>query len=239
MGRAAEEKVGETLKEHVAHEGRAAVIFASAPSQDEFLAALRADLTIPWNRITAFHLDEYVGLAAVDPASFRRFLVDRLFGHVPVRAFHGLDGRARDLPEECARYAGLLRLERPGLAVLGIGENGHLAFIDPPVCDFSDPADVRVVELDEDCRRQQVHDGAFGSVEEVPRTALSLTVPRIMAVPQAVAIVPGPAKRAAIKASLEGPLRRACPASILRRHPDVTLFLDRDSAAGLERGEKR
>ena len=238
MGRAAAERVAAMLRDLTARDGRAAAIFASAPSQNEFLEALRADASVPWDKITAFHLDEYVGLGADHPASFRRFLADRLFDHVPVRVFHGLDGRATDLPRECARYADLLRQERPGLVVLGIGENGHLAFIDPPVCDFSEPADVRVVELDEDCRRQQVHDGAFGSVEDVPQTALSLTVPRIMAVPQAVAIVPGPAKQAAIKASLEGPVRRACPASILRRHPDATLFLDRESAAGLEKGGK-
>jgi glucosamine-6-phosphate deaminase len=239
MGRAAAQRVATDLRELVARDGRAAAIFASAPSQNEFLMALRADATIPWQKITAFHLDEYVGLDPEHPASFRRFLADRLFGHVPVRAFHGLDGQARDLGAECARYAALLRQARPGLVVLGIGENGHLAFIDPPVCDFADRADVRVVELDEVCRNQQVHDGAFPRVEDVPRTALSLTVPYIMGVPRAVAIVPGPAKRGAIKAALEGPVTAACPASILRRHPDATLFLDDDSAAGLEKGGTR
>ena len=233
MGAAAARAVGDAIRALLARDGKAAVIFASAPSQNEFLAALRREPGIDWPRLTAFHLDEYVGIAPDHPASFRRFLVDRLFAHVKVAAFHGLDGQAPDLAAECARYAALLRDAAPGLAILGIGENGHLAFIDPPVCDFAEPLDVRVVDLDEPCRRQQVNDGCFRSLDEVPRTALSLTVPFLMRVPRAVAIVPGPAKRAAIAAALEGPVTTACPASILRRHRDATLFLDEDSAAGL------
>jgi glucosamine-6-phosphate deaminase len=236
MGLAAARAVADALRDLLAREGRAAVIFASAPSQNEFLAALRQEPGIEWPRLTAFHLDEYVGVAPDHPASFRRFLVDRLFAHVKVAAFHGLDGQAKDLAAECARYAALLRREAPALAILGVGENGHLAFIDPPVCDFAERADVRVVALDEPCRRQQVHDGCFPSLADVPRTALSLTVPYLLRVPRAVAIVPGPAKRAAIAAALDGPVTTACPASILRRHRDATLFLDEDSAAGLRSG---
>jgi glucosamine-6-phosphate deaminase len=232
-GLAAARAVAEAIRDLIARDGRAAVIFASAPSQNEFLAALRQEPGIDWPRLTAFHLDEYVGIAPDHPASFRRFLVDRLFAHVKVAAFHGLDGQAPDLAAECVRYAALLRQEAPALAILGIGENGHLAFIDPPVCDFAERADVRVVELDEPCRRQQVNDGCFPTLAEVPRTALSLTVPLLMQVPRAVAIVPGPAKRAAIEAAIQGPVTTACPASILRRHRDATLFLDEDSAAGL------
>jgi glucosamine-6-phosphate deaminase len=233
VGRAASAVVSEHLREAVAREGRAAAIFASAPSQNEFLAALREDTRIPWDKITAFHLDEYVGVSARHPASFRRFLTDRLFDHVPIRAFHGLDGEAVDPRAECERYAGLLREARPSLAILGIGENGHLAFIDPPACDFAEPLDVRVTELDEACRAQQVHDGSFATLDAVPRTALSLSIPFLMRLPRAVAIVPGPAKRAAIKAALEGPVTCACPASILRRHPHATLFVDEASAGGL------
>jgi glucosamine-6-phosphate deaminase len=233
LGRAAARAVAAEIRTLLARDGEAGVIFASAPSQDEFLAALRAMPDIDWRRLTAFHLDEYVGMGPTHPASFRRFLTDRLVDHVPVRAFHGLDGEAKDLAVECARYSGLLRGARPGLAILGIGENGHLAFIDPPLCDFFEPKDVRVVELDEACRRQQVNDGAFARLEDVPRRALSLTVPFILSVPRAVAIVPGPAKRAAIEAAVRGPVTRACPASILRRHRDATLFVDEDSAAGL------
>jgi len=235
LGRAAARMVAAHLRDEVARCGRAAVVFASAPSQNELLAALRADPDVPWTKLTAFHLDEYVGVGSDHPASFRRFLTDRLLDHVPVGAFHGLDGKAKDLGAECERYADLMRRAAPGLAILGIGENGHLAFIDPPMCDFHDPADVRVVELDEPCRRQQVHDGGFPRIEDVPRIALSLTIPRILAFPRAVALVPGPAKRAAIAAALDGPVTAACPASILRRHPDAGLFLDEDSAAGLSR----
>jgi glucosamine-6-phosphate deaminase len=233
MGGAAAQQVGEHLRETVERTGRAAAIFASAPSQGEFLAALRADPQVPWSRITAFHLDEYVGVSAGHPASFRRFLRERLFDHVPVQAFHGLDGEAKDPAAECARYAALLRQHAPSLVVLGVGENGHLAFIDPPDCDFADPLDVRVVALDEACRRQQVHDGVFARLEDVPPTALSLTIPFLMRVAEAVAIVPGRAKRAAVQAALEGPVTRACPASILRRHPRATLFLDDASAGGI------
>jgi len=235
MGAAAARLVAARIREQADRDGRAAVIFASAPSQNEFLAALRDDRTVPWPKVIAFHLDEYVGVGPRHAASFRRFLTDRLFDHVRVRGFHGIDGEAADQAAECARYAALLQRERPGLAILGIGENGHLAFIDPPVCDFADRLDVRVVELDEPCRLQQVHDGGFPRLEDVPRTAFSLTIPFLLRVPRAVAIVPGPAKRAAIKAALDGPVTAACPASILRRHPDATLFLDDDSAALVEK----
>jgi glucosamine-6-phosphate deaminase len=233
MGAAASATVADAIRGLVARDGTASVIFASAPSQNEFLVALRVAPGIDWTKVTAFHLDEYVGVAADHPASFRRFLVDRLFAHVRVAAFHGLDGRAPDPEAEAVRYAGLLRKHAPSLAILGIGENGHLAFIDPPVCDFAEPLDARVVTLDEPCRAQQVHDGCFATIEDVPRTALSLTVPFLMRVPRAVAIVPGPAKRAAVTAAVTGPVATSCPASILRRHPDATLFLDDASAAGL------
>jgi glucosamine-6-phosphate deaminase len=236
LGLAAARCVAAHIRDEVARRGQAVVVFASAPSQNELLAALRADPSVPWTRLTAFHLDEYVGVGRDHPASFRRFLVDRLFDHVPVGAFHGLDGKAADLRAECARYADHLRREAPSLALLGIGENGHLAFVDPPMCDFHDPEDVRVVELDEACRRQQVHDGGFDRLEDVPRQGLSLTIPRLLSIPRAVAIVPGPAKRAAVTAAVDGPVTTACPASILRRHGDARLFLDEASAAGLQGG---
>ena len=237
LGRAAARVVAARIRERADRDGRAAVIFASAPSQNEFLAALRADASVPWRKLVAFHLDEYVGVGPRHPASFRRFLTERLFDHVPVQAFYGIDGEAADQAGECARYSALLQRDRPQLAILGVGENGHLAFIDPPVCDFADKLDVRVVELDEPCRRQQVHDGGFARLEDVPRTAFSLTISFIMGVSRAVAIVPGPAKRAAVKAALDGPATTACPASILRRHTNATLFLDEESAALVERTE--
>jgi glucosamine-6-phosphate deaminase len=239
VGRAAARLVSDEIVRLLARSGKAAVVFASAPSQNEFLAELRADTRIDWPRVTAFHLDEYAGVSKEHAASFRRFLQDRLFDHVPAAAFHGLDGEAADLAAEARRYADLLRRSRPELAILGIGENGHLAFIDPPCCDFAEPLDVRVVTLDEACRNQQVHDGSFARLEDVPRTALSLTIPFLMRVPTAVAIVPGPAKRNAIAAALQGPATCACPASILRRHPRATLVLDDHSAAALSIGNEQ
>ena len=214
--------------------GAAGIIFAAAPSQNDILASLRAGTRIAWPRVTAYHLDEYVGLPTGHPASFRRYIKEHLLDHVPVAEFHQLRGDAPDPEAEGARYAALLAQGKPDVAILGIGENGHLAFIDPPVCDFSDPRDVRTVELDAVCRMQQVHDGAFPRIEDVPRRALSVTIPLLMRTPRLVVVVPGPAKRRAIQAALEEEISEACPASILRRHPDAALFLDRDAAALLK-----
>jgi glucosamine-6-phosphate deaminase len=224
-GAAGAEIAAGIIREEIGRAGRAAVVFASAVSQDPFLAAMRAQ-EIDWARLTAFHMDEYAGMSGEHPASFRRFLRERLFDHVPVAAFHQLDGAAVDAEAECERYAGLLHEAEPCLVIMGIGENGHLAFIDPPVCDFSDPRDVRTVELDDVCRMQQVHDGAFARMEDVPRRALSLTVPFFLRVPRALVFVNGEHKSAAVRAALEGPIVEACPASALRRHPSAILFLD-------------
>jgi len=230
MGKAAAVMIGSALHGLIQLQGQAVVIFASAPSQREALAGLAGSAQIDWERVTGFHLDEYLGVDAGAPQSFRRFLSDHLLSRVSLGAFHGLRGEAADPEEECARYARLLQEHPPDVALLGIGENGHLAFIDPPYCDFQDPASVKVVPLDEICRSQQVHDGTFGSIEEVPKRALSLTIPQILKTPKLFAMVPGPAKRQAIQAALSGPISPGCPASILRTHKDATLFLDRDSA---------
>lgn len=218
------------IRDEIAKAGKAAVVFASAVSQDPFLAALRTQ-QIDWPRVTAFHMDEYAGMSARHSASFRRFLQDRLFGHVPVAAFHGLDAEAADREAECQRYAALLREAKPCLVIMGIGENGHLAFIDPPVCRFDEPRDVRVVDLDDVCRMQQVHDGQFATLDDVPRQALSLTVPFFLRVPRALVFVNGERKAAAVGAAINGPITEACPASALRRHPAATLFLDRAAAS--------
>ena len=235
MGAAAAAAVASELRRLTAERGRAVAVFASAPSQNEFLATLAATGGIEWPRVTGFHLDEYLGMDEAAPQSFRRFLLDRLVNKVDFGEFHGLRGESEDAAAECRRYAGLLDEDPPDFAVLGIGENGHLAFIDPPFCDFNDPEPVKVAELDEVCRTQQVHDGAFAALEEVPTDALSLTIPTIMSRPKLFAIVPGPAKAQAIKGVIEGPIETACPASILRNHPDAHLFIDRDSASLLSR----
>ncbi|HKQ51938.1 MAG TPA: glucosamine-6-phosphate deaminase [Pyrinomonadaceae bacterium] len=235
MGAAAAETVAAELRRLIEAQGRVAAVFASAPSQNEFLAALTDARDVDWPRVVGFHLDEYLGMDERAPQSFRKFLIDRLVSRVALKEFHGLRGEAEDGAAESARYAQLLAASRPDFAVLGIGENGHLAFIDPPFCDFEDPAPVKVVVLDQVCRTQQVHDGAFETLEDVPRHALSLTIPTIMACPKLFAIVPGPAKREAIRSTIEGPIATQCPASVLRRHADAHLFIDRDSAALLAR----
>jgi len=236
MGAAAANVVAEEIRRLIESKGKAVGIFASAPSQNEFLAALVEAPNVDWSRVVGFHLDEYLGMDDRAPQSFRRFLIDRLISKVPFGEFHGLGGDAEDGAAESQRYAALLAATPPDFAVLGIGENGHLAFIDPPFCNFNDPAPVKVVELDEVCRAQQVNDGAFATIDDVPRHALSLTIPTVMARPKLFAIAPGPAKRQAIKKTVEGPVETKCPASILRQHPDAHLFIDRESAALLSRG---
>ena len=230
MGKAAAAVIAAEIRRAIRERGRAIVILASAPSQNEFLANLAAAPDIDWSRVIAFHLDEYLGMDEQAPQSFRRFLIDRLVNKVPLGAFHGLRGDAPDGTEEANRYAELLKQNPPDFAVLGIGENGHLAFIDPPFCDFNDPKTVKVVELDEVCRNQQVNDGAFATLDEVPRDALSLTIPTLMARPKLFAIAPGPAKRQAIRNTVEGAISTQCPASILRTDADAHLFVDKDSA---------
>lgn len=230
LGRAAAQQVAACLRRLIHNRGRAVAVFASAPSQIETLRELVLQPGLDWSRVTAFHLDEYVGLGEDHPQSFRTFLRRYLTRRVPLGAFHGLRGEASDPESECARYASLLRADPPDFALLGIGENGHLAFNDPPVADFHDPRDVKLVALDEVCRRQQVHDGLFARIEDVPGHALTLTLPAILRIPRIFAVVPGVRKRDAVAAALLGPLSTACPASILRTHPDADLFLDRESA---------
>ena len=230
-GEAGAEAAAAIIRDAIANRGKANIVLASAVSQDPFLAALRVHPGVAWNRVSVFHLDEYAGMSADHPASFRRFQRERVVDRLPLAAFHPLAGDAPDLAAECRRYASLLRDAEPCMVALGIGENGHLAFIDPPLCDFNDPQDVRTVELDDVCRMQQVHDGAFERIEDVPKRALSLTVPFFLRVPRALVFVNGPHKAAAVKAALEGPVAESCPASALRRHPAATLYLDPSAAS--------
>ena len=235
MGQAAAAVIAAEIRRAIQARGKAVVILASAPSQNEFLASLAEAPDIDWSLVTAFHLDEYLGMDDQAPQSFRRFLIDRLVNKVPLGKFHGLGGDAPDGAAEAKRYAALLEANPPDFAVLGIGENGHLAFIDPPFCDFNDPEAVKVVQLDEICRNQQVNDGAFASLDEVPRDALSLTIPTLLKRPKLFAIAPGPAKQQAIKNTVEGPISTTCPASILRTHPNAHLFIDVVAAEYLNR----
>lgn len=231
MGQAAAFDVAERIRQLLREQGWVRIVFAAAPSQNEFLAALGIAPGIDWGRVEAFHMDEYIGLADDAPQRFGNFLRGRLFERVKPGRVEYIDGSTVDAEAECARYARLLA-ERPvDIVCAGIGENGHLAFNDPPVADFNDPKMVKVVTLDEVCRMQQVHDGAFASIEEVPRAAISLTIPALMAARCIYCIVPGPTKTVAVRKTLKDPISTACPATILRRHPHAVLYLDRDSAA--------
>jgi glucosamine-6-phosphate deaminase len=211
-----------------------AVIFATGASQIETLAALTSIEGVPWPRITGFHMDEYVGLPVDHPASFRRYMREKLTDRVPLKHFHEINGNALEPQRTAAVYAEHLRAAGPQLCLLGIGENGHLAFNDPPVADFSDPLDAKVVELDRVCREQQVAEGWFAGVEDVPESAITLTVPALMRVPRLIASVPGIRKAAIVRRALSEPVSTACPATILRTHPGATVFLDEESASELE-----
>ncbi len=230
LGLAAGKAIAAALRRVIAAKGNAAVAFAAAPSQNEALLTLVDEPGIAWDCVDAWHLDEYAGASPDSRWSFRRYLQEHVFHRVAPRVFHGIRGEAADSEAECARYAALLPIGGFDIALLGIGENGHLAFNDPP-CDFADTAPIKVVTLDEECRVQQVHDGAFATLGDVPKQAFTLTVPTLMAAHELFVMVPGPAKAAAVAASLDGPVTPACPASILREHPRAELFLDRDSAA--------
>jgi glucosamine-6-phosphate deaminase len=234
LGIAAGKAIASALREKIASNGAVTVAFAAAPSQNETLATLIAEPGIAWDKVTAYHLDEYAGATPDSPHSFRRYLREHVFHRVTPATFHQICGEARDQEAECARYASLLPAAGFDIALLGIGENGHLAFNDPP-CDFADPRAVRVVALDEACRIQQVHDGAFHALADVPTQAFTLTVPVLMKASKVFVMVPGPAKAQAVAAALEGLLTNLCPASILRTHPDAAIFLDEASAARLKR----
>ena len=213
--------------------GRANVVFAAAPSQNEFLAGLVAHQEIDWARVVAFHMDEYLGIGADHPASFRRYLQEHLFRLVGLDAdqLRLIPGEQADRPlRTCLEYEDLLIAEPTDIVCAGIGENGHLAFNDPPVADFLDPVLVKVVRLDAACRSQQLNDGCFERIEDVPTHAYTMTIPALLRAPVVSVIVPGPRKANAVLTTLRGPISEACPATALRRHPGARLYLDRDAA---------
>jgi glucosamine-6-phosphate deaminase len=234
LGVAAADYSADRLRGILATTDRARVIFAAAASQVEFLDRLAAAEGIDWSRVVAFHLDEYVGLPLGDDRSFGEWLERRIWRRVRPGRVEKLDGGAAqtDPPAECARYGRLLADGGLDLAFLGIGENGHLAFNDPHVADFDDALQVKPVEIDDTSRHQQVRDGAFPSLDAVPRLAMTVTMSAILASRAVSVVVPGRQKAAAVAATLDGPIGTACPASALRRHPDAVLFAD-DAAMSL------
>ncbi|QRR02195.1 glucosamine-6-phosphate deaminase [Dyadobacter sandarakinus] len=234
MGEAAAVTVAGKIRELQSGKEFINIIFASAPSQNEFLAALKQEPGIAWERINAFHMDEYVGLPADAPQTFGNFLKVNLFDFVPMHSIHYLDGNATDPEKECARYAGLLEQYPTDIVCLGIGENGHLAFNDPHVAFFDDPLTVKIVELDDACRNQQVNDGCFRTFGEVPATALTLTIPTLLKAKYAYAMVPGPNKAQAIYNTLNEEIQQDYPATILRMHPNAVLFIDKASSGMLK-----
>ena len=232
MGEAAAADVAACIRELLAVKQEIYMIFAAAPSQNEFLAALAATPGIEWNRIHALHMDEYVGLPADAPQGFGNFLRAAIFGQVPFASVDYI-GTESDPEETCRRYAALLQGIQVDIVCMGIGENGHIAFNDPPVADFNDPLTIKKVALDETCRLQQVHDGCFARIEEVPRYAVTLTVPTMFRARYIFCIVPAPTKANAVRATVCGPISEQCPASILRTHEHAILYTDSDSAAAL------
>ncbi len=230
MGRAAGLAAAAAISGSIARQGFARVIFAAAPSQNETLATLTSDASVDWSKVTAFHMDEYIGLPEGAPQRFSQYLKERVFDRVPLAAVHLLGLQPPE--SECEHYAKLLAEKPVDVVCLGIGENGHIAFNDPPVADFNDPRLVKIVTLDAACRQQQVNDGCFPNFDAVPEKAVTLTIPALMRGAALICSVPGKTKRDAVRATLGDAISTRCPATILRTHHDCTLFLDTDSYPG-------
>jgi glucosamine-6-phosphate deaminase len=231
MGQAAADFAEQVLVSVIDRKGSASIILATGASQFSFFKALKNKESISWSKITVFHLDEDADMTDKHPASFRKYLKERILDFVRPDRVYFLQGDAEDPDEEAERYETLMKKTTIDLACIGIGENGHIAFNDPPVADFNDPKLVKLVKLDEACRLQQLGEGWFPTLNDVPTHALSLTVPGIMRAERISCVVPDERKAKAVSQTLRGPISEKCPASILRRHPDCTLFLDEPAAS--------
>lgn len=230
MGEVAASDIVTAIKEALSKKEEINMIFAAAPSQNDVLKAL-VESDVEWNRVNAFHMDEYIGLDKSAPQGFGNFLVDHIFGKVPFKSVNLIDCSATDPEAECERYERLLVENPVDIIVLGIGENGHIAFNDPWVADFKDSKKVKTVLLDEVCRQQQVNDGCFASIDLVPKSAITLTCPVFIEAPQLFCIVPAITKANAVKNTVYGEINEDCPATVLRQHPAAVLYLDADSAS--------
>jgi len=235
MGQAAAAHTSSLINEMLAENSTINMMFAAAPSQDEFLEALGKDYEINWSRIRAFHMDEYIGLPADASQLFKNYLHQHLFGRVAFNSYHYIDDISSDDPETKAReYASILEQFPIDIVCMGIGENGHVAFNDPPLADFNDPLSVKIVQLTKKCRQQQVNDGCFKKLALVPTEAITVSVSLLLSAKRIVCVVPGRQKSEAVKKALDGPISKDCPASILRVHPHLAMFLDSESAIQLK-----
>lgn len=234
MGEEAAEYAAGLIRRVLKEKDEVNILFAAAPSQNEFLAALR-EYPIEWSRINALHMDEYLGLPEESPARFGSFLRNAIFDKVPFKAVYYLYEEGMTPEQTIARYVRLLEEHPLDIGFLGIGENGHIAFNDPHVAFFDDPLKVKIVDLDLKCRNQQVNDGCFATLADVPEQAYTVTIPVMTAIPHIVVVVPGPTKAQAVRNTLYGPVSQVCPASVLRQHPDAVLYTDAASMSLIER----
>ena len=228
MGQQAAETVGQKVQELLTEQANVNMIFAAAPSQNEFLLHLSKKDNITWERVNAFHMDEYLGLPETAAQGFGNFLKERLFDKLSFRSVNYIRGNVSDIQEECERYSTLLKLHPIDIVCMGIGENGHIAFNDPPA-DFNDNRSVKRVKLDAICRQQQVNDKCFNSIAEVPVYALTLTIPALMSARYIYCIVPGETKAQAVFNTLNQEINQQYPSTILKKHLNAILFLDKDS----------
>lgn len=234
MGASAAKEAEAVIADIIAQKGEINMIFAAAPSQNEMLASLLASEKIDWSAVNALHMDEYIGLAEGDPRTFGVYLYDHIFGKKPFKSVHYIHGHAADAAAECARYTDLLRQFPPDVVCLGIGENGHIAFNDPWVAKFDDEHAVKVVELDQKCRNQQVNDGCFPTIDDVPTHAITLTVPTLLSASYLFCVVPAATKADAVRETVYGEISEDCPATAMRRHPHAILYCDADSGKYLK-----
>lgn len=231
MGTAAAKDFSAHVKKILETKDFLRIIFAAAPSQIEFLSAIAADKTIEFNRFDAFHMDEYIGLEKDSPQSFGNFLQRHIFSLREFRSIRYIDGQNSDPEAACREYARFLTEKPIDIVCMGIGENGHIAFNDPPTADFQDQKIVKVVELDETCRMQQVHDGCFPEIAAVSTHAITLTIPTLTSAGTRFCVVPSATKANAVKRMIQDPIHESCPCTILRRTKNSTLYLDADSSA--------
>jgi glucosamine-6-phosphate deaminase len=230
LGKGAAAEASDVIQRAARERGEANIIVATGNSQLSFLTALRQDKNVPWSKVNVFHMDEYIGIDPNHPASFPNFLRKHFLSHVTVKAFYPVSGEVGSVEETCAEYARWLHEHPADLCACGYGENGHLAFNDPPFADFKDPVWIKVVRLDETSRRQQVGEGHFRNLSEVPTHAITLTIPALLVARRVLCVVPEARKAEAVYRALRMPIREDCPGSILRQTPQAHLFLDRDSA---------